>query len=90
VSVLMRFAPAGTPEQYDEVIRRFGGDFPPDGLELHVCFLTEDGGFRVSEIWESQEHFNAWGERLVPVLTELGVDLPNEPEVFEVHNIIRR
>ena len=38
MSVLMRFAPAGTPEQYDEVIRRFGADFPPDGLELHVAF----------------------------------------------------
>jgi hypothetical protein len=89
VSVLMRFAPAGTPEQYDEVIRRFGGDFPPDGLELHVCFLV-DGGFRVSEIWESQEHFNAWGERLMPLLAEVGVDLPSQPEVFEVHNIVRR
>ena len=88
MSVLMRFAPAGTPEQYDEVIRRFGGDFPPDGLELHVCFLV-DGGFRVSEIWASQEHFNAWGERLIPVLAEVGVDLPTEPEVFEVHSIIR-
>ena len=49
-----------------------------------------DGGFRVSEIWESQEHFNAWGERLMPVLVEAGVDLPSQPEVFEVHNIIRR
>ena len=89
MSVLMRFAPAGTAEQYDEVIRRFGADFPPDGLELHVCFLV-DGGFRVSEVWESQEQFNAWGDRLMPVLAEVGVDLPSQPEVFEVHNIIKR
>ena len=52
MSVLMRFAPAGTTEQYDETIRRLqdAGDFPPDGLELHVCFLM-NGSFRVSEIW---------------------------------------
>ena len=89
MSVLMRFAPAGTSEQYDDVIRRLGEDFPPDGLEIHVCFLM-DGGFRISEIWESQEHFNAFGERLLPVLAEVGVELPSQPEVFEVHNIIRR
>ena len=92
MSVLMRFAPAGasTTEQYDEVIRRLqeGGDFPPDGLEYHVCFLA-DGNVRVSEIWESQEHFNAFGDRLMPVLAEVGID-PGQPEVFEIHNIIRR
>jgi hypothetical protein len=63
----MRFAPAGTTEQYDETIRRLqdAGDFPPDGLELHVCFLM-NGSFRVSEIWESQEHFNAFGSASCP------------------------
>ena len=45
---------------------------------------------RVSEVWESQEHFDAWGERLMPVLAEVGVNLPDPPEVFEVHNIIAR
>jgi hypothetical protein len=92
VSVLLRFpADANTTEQYDEVIRRLreGGDFPPDGLEYHVCFLA-DGHVRVSEIWESQEHANAFGERLMPMLAEAGIDLSGQPEVFEIHNIIRR
>jgi hypothetical protein len=92
MSILVRFAPASvtTTEQYDETIRRLegAGGFPPDGLEYHVCFLAE-GNLRVSEIWDSQEQFNAFGERLMPVLAEVGID-PGEPTVLEIHNIIRR
>jgi hypothetical protein len=92
MSVLVRFAPASvvTTEQYDETIRRLEGsdDFPPDGLDYHCCFLA-DGNVRVSEIWDSLEQFQAFGERLMPILAEVGID-PGEPEMLEIHNIIRR
>ena len=92
MSVLIRFTPksATTTEQYDETIRRLeeAGDFPPEGLDYHVCFLS-DGNVRVSEIWDSQEQLDAFGERLMPLLAELGID-PGTPEVLEIHNIIRR
>jgi hypothetical protein len=92
MSVLIRFAPPGatTTEQYDETIRRLQetGQFPPEGMEYHVCFLS-DGNVRVSEIWDSQEQLDAFGERLMPLLAEVGID-PGEPEVLEIHNIIRR
>ena len=92
MSVLIRFAPASptTKEQYDETVRRLqeAGDFPPDGLEIHVCFVA-DGNLRVSEIWDSRQQIEAFGQRLMPLLTEMGID-PGEPEFFEVHNIIRR
>ena len=92
MSILIRFAPTSptTTEQYDDAIRRLeqAGDFPPDGMEYHVCFLA-DGNVRVSEIWDSQEQLDAFGERLMPLLAEVGID-PGEPEVLEIHNIIRR
>ena len=92
MSVLIRFAPTSetTTEQYDESIRRLqdAGDFPPDGLELHVCFLA-DGQVRVSEVWDSQEQLNAFGERLMPILADVGID-PGQPETFQVHNVIKR
>ena len=92
MSVLIRFAPASatSTEQYDETIRRLedAGDFPPEGLDFHVCFLA-DGNVRVSEIWDSREQFDAFGERLMPLLAEVGID-PGEPEILEIHNIIRR
>jgi hypothetical protein len=92
MSVLIRFAPASetTTEQYDETVRRLeeGGDFPPDGMEYHVCFLSE-GNVRVSEIWDSREQLDAFGKRLRPVLADVGID-PGEPEILEIHNIVRR
>jgi hypothetical protein len=93
MSVLIRFAPASrtTTEQYDETVRRLqdAGDFPPEGLEYHVCFLSQDGNVRVSEIWDSREQLEAFGERLRPVLADVGID-PGEPEILDIHNMIRR
>ena len=92
MSILVRFEPASqvTTEQYDETIRRLedGGDFPPDGLELHVAFMV-DGQLRVSEVWDSEEKFQAFGERLMPLLADVGIE-PGEPTVLEVHNTIVR
>ena len=91
MSVLIRFAPTSlTAQQYDESIRRLreAGVFPPDGLDYHVCFGS-DGKLRVSEIWDSREQLEAFGKRLMPVLTEVGIE-PGEPEVFEIHSIVKR
>jgi len=91
MSVLIRFAPVSlSAEKYDESIRRLEeqGDFPPDGLDLHVCF-GNDGSLRVSEVWDSQEQLQAFGERLMPLLAEVGIE-PGEPEIVEVHNLIKR
>lgn len=91
MSVLIRFAPASlTAAQYDESVRKLeeAGAFPPDGLDYHVCFGA-DGNLRVSEIWDSQEQLDAFGEQLMPVLSEVGIN-PGKPEVMEIHNIVKR
>jgi hypothetical protein len=93
MSIVVRFTPPGAPttEQYDEAIRRLqeAGDFPPEGLDYHVCFISDEGNLRVGEVWDSREQFDTYGEVLMPVLADMGID-PGEPEVREVHNIIRR
>jgi hypothetical protein len=93
VSIVVRFtgAPSMGAGKYDEVlpIIEASGQFPPDGLDYHVAF-SSGGTFRVSEIWDSQEKVEAFGERLMPILAEHGVELAGPPEVFEVHNVIRR
>jgi hypothetical protein len=92
-SILARFtaAPNVTTEQYDETIRRLekSGDWLPDGLEFHVAFES-DGNFRVSEIWDSQKQLDAFGERLMPVLKDVGIELTGKPEVLEIHNMLTR
>ncbi len=92
MSILVRFtgAPTVTTQQYDETLRRLqeSGGFPPDGLEYHVAFSSQ-GSFRVSEIWDSREQFEAFGERLMPKIQEAGIQLGGEPEILEVYNEIR-
>jgi hypothetical protein len=93
MSILARFtgAPGMTSDLYDRTMPRIeaSGQFPPDGLDFHVAF-TADGSFRVSEIWDSKQQFDAFGERLMPILAEAGIELAGPPEIIEVHNIIRR
>ncbi len=51
MGIVVRLIPTSlTAEKYDETIRVLweGGDFPPDGLDHHVCFGSE-GNLRVSE-----------------------------------------
>jgi hypothetical protein len=92
-SILARFTPASnvTTEQYDETIRRFEklGNWPPEGLEYHVAFRS-NGELRVSEIWDSREQMDAFGERLMPILKDVGIELAGEPETLEIHNIVKR
>ena len=92
-SILVRFTAASdvTYEQYDESISRLekSGDWLPDGLEYHVAFRS-NGNLRVSEIWDSQKQLDAFGERLMPLLKDIGIELAGEPEVLEIHNTVKR
>ena len=91
MSIVVRFSPTAlTSEKYDETIRRLeGGEWPPAGLEFHVCFGPE-GNMRVSEIWDSRDQFRAFGERLMPLLADVGIGFDSDPEILEVHNIVKR
>lgn len=91
MSILVRFAPGSlTQAQYDASVSRLEaeGTFPPEGMDYHVCFGSEPS-LRVSEIWDSREQWQAFGEKLMPVLADIGIQ-PGEPEVIEIHNIVRR
>jgi len=91
MSILARFTPVSvTVEKYEESIRRLEEadfDWPPDGLEYHVCFGPSDN-IRVSEIWASEEQFAAFGEHLMPLLAEIGIEV-SPPEMMEVHNTVK-
>ena len=91
MSILVRFSPPSmTAEQYDAILARLTeeGIQPAPGLELEVCYGAGDQ-MKVSLLFDSQEELDAFGERRAPILEEMKLD-PGAPEVFEVHNIIRR
>ena len=93
MSIVVRYNPTNlTTEKYDEGNRRLreaGVELLPDGLEYHVAF-GPDGDLRVSEIWDSREQFEAFGERLMPLLADIPFDSGGAPEIFEVHDVIKR
>ena len=75
MSIVVRFSPTAlTSEKYDESVRRLeaAGAWPPDGLDYHVCFGSA-GNLVVSEIWDSREQLDAFGERLMPLLGDVGI-----------------
>jgi len=84
MSIVVRYhAKSLTAEQYDANVVA-----PPSACDYHVCF-GEDGHLHVSEVWDSREEWEAFAQRLLPVLTGAGIELTGPPEVFEVHNIIK-
>jgi hypothetical protein len=92
VSIVVRFNPTNlTKEKYDESIRLLeeAGAWPPDGLEYHVFFGPE-GNMRVSEIWDSGEKLEAFGEVLMPILLKQGMEFSSDPDIFEAHHIVKR
>ena len=91
MSVVVRHQPKGlTREKYDQVSESMGGEgaWPPDGLDMHVMFGTE-GELTVSEIWDSEEQFRSFFERLKNALNDAGVEF-GDPQVFEVHELQKR
>jgi hypothetical protein len=85
VSIVVRFPTSNvTRQQYDSVRGALeeAGEWPADGCQIHVVFGDEND-IRVSEIWESREKFEAFGETLGPKLEAAGIQLSGEPEVFE-------
>ena len=83
-----------TKEQYEESIRRLTGgketmsspsDWPVEGLLVHA---TGEGpnGFRVVDVWESQEALEKFGAVLIPMLADIGVQ--GEPEIYPTHTFV--
>jgi hypothetical protein len=92
MAIVVRFSPTGlTAAKYDDTMQTLeaAGLLPPDGLDHHICFGS-DGDLRVSEIWDSVEQFEAFGADLLPMLDAAGIVMTAPPEVFQIHNTIRR
>ena len=82
-----------TRESYEGVVRSMTGksrmespaDWPVEGLLVHAAGEAE-GGFRVVDVWESEEAAQRFGERLMPALQEAGVEA--QPELYEAHTFV--
>ena len=78
--------PEGSQEIYDSVRERLGLEKPAGGI-FHAAGPSPNGGWRVIEVWESEEDAKAFvTERLLPAFNALGAPPPPPPEVWPVHN----
>jgi hypothetical protein len=95
VAVVLVHQGAGlTQESYEEAVRRLTDgktrlesptDWPVEGLLVHTAGEAE-GGFRVVDVWESEEAVRRFGEVLVPILREVGVDA--DPEMYQAQTFV--
>jgi hypothetical protein len=91
--VLIHQGPSLTREKCEEIVRRLTGknrlespsDWPIEGLLLHVAGESPQG-FRVVDVWESEDACNRFGEALGPILQEVGVE--DQPETYEAHTFV--
>lgn len=89
VAVVMDFTGI-TQAQYDAVIADMdlGGGPAPHGI-FHVAGPT-DGGWRVVDVWESQEAFETFAQQqIVPLAQKHGLQQPPRVESWPVHNMLR-
>jgi hypothetical protein len=77
-----------TPEKYGETIKKLeaAGAGAPKGRKHHFA-LESDGSIQVFDEWETQEDFEAFGQTLIPILMEMGVEL-GEPSIATIFNSI--
>jgi hypothetical protein len=77
-----------SPEQYDRVIEELDIDNDPaHGGLLHLAG-NDDGGLRVTDIWESQEQFERFAqERMMPAVQKVGIDGQPEVTFLELRNV---
>jgi hypothetical protein len=80
--------PSMNAEEYRDATRRLEerGAGSPRGRLYHVCF-GKDSNLQVFHVWDSQESFDAFGQVLMPLLSEIGLD-PGTPMIEPVVNTI--
>jgi hypothetical protein len=75
--------------QYDQINERIGRlpGAPAARQELFHFVIPTDYGFRVIDVWESEEAFQRYlHETLEPVFEEVGIVTPPVVVIFPVHN----
>lgn len=92
--VVVHQGPTLTQDRYKETVRRLTGgksrlespaDWPVEGLLVHAAGEGANG-FRVVDVWESEDAFRRFGDTLVPILQELGIE--EQPEVYPAHTFV--
>jgi hypothetical protein len=91
--VLIHQGPTVTAENYRATVQKLAGkdkmesvsDWPVGGLLSHAAGESPSG-FRVVDVWESQDACDAFGQHLAPILEEVGITDP--PEMYPAETFV--
>jgi hypothetical protein len=91
--VLVHEGRSVTRESYEQVVQSMMGkdraesasDWPVEGLLVHAAGEGPNG-FRVVDVWESEEACRQFGEKLAPHLREAGID--DDPQLYPAHTFV--
>jgi hypothetical protein len=76
--------PNGSQEIYARVRAQLGLEKPAGGI-FHVAGPSPNGGWRVIEVFESEEDAKRFATELRPAFERVGAPLPPPPELWPVH-----
>lgn len=76
--------PNGSQEIYERVRAQLGLERPAGGI-FHVAGPSPNGGWRVIEVFESEEEAKRFATGLRPAFEEVGAPSPPPPELWPVH-----
>jgi len=82
--------PEGSQEVYEQIRAQLGLEKPAGGI-FHIAGPSPNGGWRVIEVWESEEEANRFlQDRFFPALQLLGFSgPPPKRELWPVHNAMK-
>lgn len=90
MAIAVVFTPSSmNAAKYDECIRLLeqAGAGAPQGRLYHACYGSNDQ-LRVFDVWDSKESFERFGQTLMPILQQIGLD-PGQPSISEIHKTIQ-
>ena len=96
IAYIQEFPASGdtSTTNYDSVKEKLNveGD-RPDGMIIHTAGFTDEGTFRIFDVWETEEqHSRFMNERLRPIVQEVmgeGTARPHESS-YQLHDVIAR
>jgi hypothetical protein len=82
--------PEGSQEIYEKVRQQLGLEGPAGGI-FHLAGPSPTGGWRVLEVWDSEEDARRFrDERLFPAFDAAGVPRPQTPpQIWQIHTYLK-
>ena len=90
MAIVIKFKHKGfTATKYHETVKQLqaAGLGNPKARSYHVCY-GDSNEVDIMDIWDSMEDFEAFGKKLMPILTSLDVNM-GQPDIQEVYGIVK-